>query len=86
MSLEDLGSKLIASQCEPFTVCGSVLTINLQGRVFECGRRSDVNTARNDFTFCRVQSICTVSIRSHPRHFAIDLHEYSCHIPGTTYK
>ena len=32
MSLEDLGSKLIASQCEPFSVCGSVLTMMLRER------------------------------------------------------
>ena len=53
---------------------GSELIMILPNRVIECGR-SEANTPRNDLTFRRVHSTCTVSNRSRSRQFANYLYD-----------
>ena len=54
----------MASQWDPSSVCGSQLTIIVQGCVMECGKRSVGQTPRNVLTPRRVHRICNVSIIS----------------------
>ena len=40
------------------------MTMTVDVRVIDCGKRSEVKTSRNELTSCSVHSICTVSIFS----------------------
>jgi len=55
----------MATQCEPFYVCGSAVIITVQDCRTECGKRSEGKTPKNDFTFsdCTISMLCSSEIR-----------------------
>ena len=56
--------------------------MTLSDRVIDCGRRSELNTPRKDFTCCRVHIICTVYIIIRSWMFANNLYGRNCQILG----